>query len=158
MTNEGIAKQIVAVFEAQGFPARIEIVPDSLKSAKVFVGAAPEHYAFLVFPSAVASARIDLLRGHMAPKHFSREDGKRPKRWAEVKELCERIVVRLQADAEARAEIDAARAVVADLRALGLPALVVSGRVSITLDFSPEYAREMGPKLLAVLGERKASS
>jgi hypothetical protein len=27
--------------------------------------------------------------------------------------------------------------------------------VRITLDFSPEYAREMGPKLLAVLGERK---
>jgi hypothetical protein len=31
------------------------------------------------------------------------------------------------------------------------------GRVRITLDFSPEYARKMGPKLLAVLGERKAA-
>jgi hypothetical protein len=59
MTNQEIAEKIVALFAALGFPARTEAMDDSLDSVKVFVGAAPERYAFLVFPSGVASGPAD---------------------------------------------------------------------------------------------------
>jgi hypothetical protein len=45
-----------------------------------------------------------------------------------------------------------------ELKKLGMTDTMSEGRVRITLDFSPEYAREMGPKLLAVLGERKTGA
>ena len=56
-----------------------------------------------------------------------------------------------------KAAVQEAWAVVDELKKLGMTATMQEGRVRITLDFSPEYAREMGPKLLAVLGERKAA-
>lgn len=39
---------------------------------------------------------------------------------------------------------------------IGMTATAQEGRVVLALSFSPEYARDMGPKLLAMLGERKA--
>ena len=159
MTSQEIAEKIVALFAALGFPARTEAMDDSfLDSVKVFVGAAPERYAFLVFPSGVASARIETLQGHLRPQDFARADSKLPKRWAEVKRHCKLIVEVVRRDDQRRAEIGMARTVVDELRALGLPALVVAGRVSVTLDLSPEYAAEVGPKIAAVMSEKKESA
>lgn len=157
MTNQQIAQKIADFFAAMDFPARTEAMRDSLDSVKVFAGA-PERYAFLVFPSGVASARIETLQGHLRPQNFARTDGKLPKRWAEVKEQCELIAEVVRRDDEHRAKLAAAQAAVDELRALGIHAVVASGRVSVTLDFSPEYARAMGPKIAALLGERKAAT
>ncbi len=56
-----------------------------------------------------------------------------------------------------KAAVQEAWAVVDGLKALGMTATMQEGRVRITLDFSPEYAREMGPKIAEMLGERKAA-
>lgn len=157
MTNQQIAQRIADFFAALDFPVRTEVVNDGLDSVQVLVGTAPERRAFLVSSTEVASVQVETLNGHLRPRNFTR-DGKSPKRWADVKDHCELIVEVVRRDDERRAKIGMAREVTDDLRALGLPAVVVSGRVAITLDFSPEHAREMGPKIAALLGERKAAT
>jgi hypothetical protein len=156
VTNRQTAEKIAAIFAGLGLSARVEMVGDSIESARVVVRAGDRDVeAFLVFPSGIGAAKIDLLRSAMRPMHFDRPEKGLPKRWREVKERCERIVSCLESDTEQRTTINRAQAVADDLKRLGLVAVVVSGRVSITLDLSPEYAAEVGPKIAAVMSEKK---
>lgn len=81
-----------------------------------------------------------------------------PLDWAAVVARCAAVADLNRAREQRKAANAEAWAVADGLRKLGMNATMSEGRVRITLDFSPEYAREMGPKLLAVLGERKAAS
>lgn len=80
-----------------------------------------------------------------------------PLDWVKIAARCDAVAdlnrareQRKKANAEAWAAADG-------LRKLGMNATMDEGRVRITLDFSPEYAREMGPKIAEMLGERKAA-
>lgn len=78
--------------------------------------------------------------------------------WAAIGNRCDAAADLNLARVAHKAAVQEAWAVVDELKKLGMAATMQEGRVRITLDFSPEYAREMGPKLLAVLGERKAGA
>ena len=153
MTNQQAAEKIVAMFAALGFPAHVDRACQDVESVMhVVVGPAGQSVpVFEVASNGVQALAVRLLIGGLSARPASR-----PK-WKDIEARCERIVDLMRDDTEKREQIKAAKAVADELKALGLPAVVVSGRVSITLDFSPEYAREMGPKLLAMLGERKAA-
>lgn len=77
--------------------------------------------------------------------------------WAAIGNRCDAAADLNLARVAHKASVQEAWAVADGLKKLGMNATMDEGRVRITLDFSPEYAREMGPKLLAVLGERKAA-
>lgn len=80
-----------------------------------------------------------------------------PLDWAKVAARCDAAADLNRARQQRKAVVQEAWAVADGLRKLGINATMDEGRVRITLDFSPEYAREMGPKLAAILGERKAA-
>jgi hypothetical protein len=75
--------------------------------------------------------------------------------WAQVVARCDEIAARFREHAANRAEQDKAWQVADRLKALGLPAVAFAGRVRIDLDLSPEYAADVGPRIAAVMGERK---
>jgi hypothetical protein len=78
-----------------------------------------------------------------------------PLDWVKIAARCD-AVADLNRAREQRKKANAEAWAVADgLRELGMTATMSEGRVRITLDFSPEYAREMGPKIAEMLGERK---
>ena len=69
---------------------------------------------------------------------------------------CAEVATLMLKRAERKAANAAAWAAADELKKLGMTVTAQEGRVVLTLSFSPEYARDMGPKLLAMLGERKA--
>lgn len=68
---------------------------------------------------------------------------------------CEEIAERVKEHATNREADSKTRAVAEELRGLGMSAVALRGRVVITLDLSPEYAADVGPKIAAVMSERK---
>ncbi len=78
--------------------------------------------------------------------------------WPAIKQRCADVAALNVKRVARKAAVQEAWAVVDELKALGITATTQEGRVRITLDFSPEHAREMGPKIAAVLGERKATT
>jgi hypothetical protein len=154
MTNQEIAEKIVALFAALNFHAGVY---DSKQADDAWCvagsgGVTPMAPVFDVKDGRVSMLSVHLLHGTL---RATRRPA-RPLNWKAIQQRCEDIVALMRKDADLRARTAVAQAVVDDLKNLGLPAVVVSGRVSVTLDLSPEYAAEVGPKIAAIMSERKA--
>ena len=155
MTPQETAEKIRDMLRALGCPAAcganvqpkpavwwwVDAGEGTLEEPVFYVG--PDSVAFLPVRSSVGTLRA--------------QDAT-PLDWVKIAARCDAVADLNRAREQRKAANAEAWAVADGLKKLGMTATMQEGRVRITLDFSPEYAREMGPKLLAVLGERKAAS
>lgn len=74
----------------------------------------------------------------------------------DLRQRCADIADRVKAHIARREAQVKAWQVVDTLKSLGMPCTARNGRVVIEMDLSPEYAAEVGPKIAAVMSERKA--
>jgi hypothetical protein len=72
----------------------------------------------------------------------------------DIRQRCADIADRCREHTANREAQQKAGSVVDKLKALGMPCTATAGRVVITLDLSPEYAAEVGPKIAAVMSEK----
>ena len=90
--------------------------------------------------------RTKALRAKMVADTFERD----------IRQRCTDIADRCREHTANRGAQQKAWTVVDKLKALGVVCTATDGRVVITLDLSPEYAAEVGPKIAAVMAERIA--
>lgn len=153
MTPQETAEKIVGMLNAIGCAAACgaNVYPMPAGSWWVTAGAGSlEEPVFYVGPDDITFLLVRSAVGTLRARKAA------PLKWEEIGGRCVDIAALMRNIAARKATNDAAWAVVDELKKLGMVATMCDGRVVITLDFSAEYAREMGPKLLAVLGERKA--
>ena len=74
----------------------------------------------------------------------------------DIRQRCADIADRYREHTANREAQQKAGSVVDKLKLLGMPCTATAGRVVITLDLSPEYAAEVGPKIAAVMSEKGA--
>lgn len=112
-----------------------------------------EEPVFTVYATGVACCAL-----RFAPVGSLRARRTAPFDEAVIHRRCTEIAALTLKRAERNAANAKAWAVADELRALGMIAIAQEDRVVLTFSFSPEYAREMGPRVAAVLGERKAET
>lgn len=110
-----------------------------------------EEAVFRVLPQGVEMLALKLgrtkaLRRRMRPEHCT-----------SVIARCEEIAARFRENAANRAEQAKAIEVMDALKAQGLHCVAFGGKVHITLELSPEYAAEVGPKIAAAMSARKVN-
>ena len=76
----------------------------------------------------------------------------------DIRQRCTDIADRYREHTANREAQQKAWTVVDKLKALGVVCTATGGRVVITLDLSPEYAAEVGPKIAAVMAEREIAT
>lgn len=151
MKSQETAEKIVGMFAALGTTARIQRFDSE---CYVILGEEPRRVE-AVF--CVTAAGVEMLPVHLRFAGSLRARRRPISDMDVIAKRCQAIVDLMRKDAETRARWAEAQAVADKLKALGLPVTVVSARVNITLDFSPEYAAEKGPQIAAVLGKRKST-
>lgn len=157
MTPQETAEKIRDMLRALGCPASCG--PGScdnpgFASGSWWVAAGEGTFEEPAFTVAAAGVAFCALR--FAPVGSLRARKAAPLDEAVVYQRCADIAALMVKRIARKAANQEAWAVVDELKKLGMTATMQEGRVVLTFSFSAEHAREMGPKLLAVLGERKA--
>jgi ribosomal protein L30/L7E len=147
MTPQEIAEKIVGDLTALGCQAQFG---PGMRGAWVSVGDGNlEEAVFDIGPGEVVMLKALWWQVGSVRRRVVKPDSPAiSKRIAGVARLVSKAKVR-------REQSNQAWAVRETLRGLGLPATVHEGRVVIELSLSPEYAAEVGPKIAAVMSERK---
>jgi hypothetical protein len=154
VTPQATAERIRDTLRALGCPAKHG--PGDCATGSWWVSAGDgtlEEPAFTVDAAGVAFCAL-----RFAPVGSLRARKAAPFDEAVVYQRCAEVATLMLRRADRNAANARAWAVADELKKLGMTAAAQEGRVVLTLSFSPEYARDMGPKLLAMLGARKADS
>jgi hypothetical protein len=150
VTAQETAAGLVKMLAAVGLTARVHATQNGAQW--VVVGSGPmEEPVFEVTAEAPGDVRYLSLR-------LGRTKALRAKTVAatverDIRQRCADIADRYREHTANREAQQKAWAVVGKLKPLGMPCTATGGRVVITLDLSPEYAAEVGPKIAAVMSE-----
>lgn len=147
-TAEAVAAWLAAVLRSHGLEARAWPLPTGWRVSGVNSDCDEEALFSAnnnVFAFALSIGRTKALR----KKTF------RLNEFGLLGARCADIAARFKEHKANRAAQEVAIGVAATLKGLGLPAFPYQGRVEIKLDLSPGYAAEVGPKIAAIMSERK---
>lgn len=147
-TAEAVATWLAEVLRTHGLEARTRLRPDGWR---VYGGNSErDEDALFVSKDNVVALAVSVGRTKVLRKktiRFSAFDA--------LRERCADIAARFKEHKANCAAQEKAWNVADVLKKLGLPACAWMGRVEIKLDLSSEYAAEVGPKIAAVMSERK---
>lgn len=155
VTAQATAAGLVGMLAAAGLDARIHESRQTDGALWIVVGSgAMEEAVFEVTAEAPGDVRY-------LPLRLGRTKALRAKTVAatferDIRQRCTDIADRYREHTANRDAQQKAWTVVDKLKPLGLSCTATGGRVVITLDLSPEYAAEVGPKIAAVMAERSA--
>lgn len=152
MTSEEMAAKIVAELERLGCVAKVH--ENSGGDWSVLLAVARSEADEPVFR---VDDRVTMLGLYSIKldKLACRNQVRKFEQWPDIVKRCALLAEVASDTAALRAAKAFAWEVRDDLAAIGLPATVKGGRVVLTFGLTPEYAREMGPRIAALFAERE---
>ena len=152
MTSEEMAAKIVAELERLGCVARVHKNSGGECSVMLAVARADADVpAFRVDDRVVMLGIYSLKLDKPACRNQIRKLGQ----WTDIARRCALLAEVVRDTVAVRAEKALAWEVCDALANFGLPATTRDGRVVLTMSFTPEYARKMGPRIAALFAERE---
>ena len=155
MTAQEAAAGLVGMLAAAGLAARVHDSRQPNGAQWVVIDPVPGEPEPLFEVTDVEPDRVYCLTMRLGRTKQLRARTVRAAERTALARRCAEIAARVKEHAANREADSKARAVAEELRGLGMNAEAKRGRVVITLDLSPEYAAEVGPKIAAVMSERK---
>jgi hypothetical protein len=138
-------EEIAAILSSYGVASRVETV-EQLSYVVVLNRYEDAAFAVQADGTVIGSQFAMRFGGSLRSRKIRNE--------VELHDRCKAITDIVARDAKVRAEAKIATAVADELKKLSMVAVAVSGRVEITLSFTPEHARKYGPKIAAVLAAK----